>query len=381
MSFKLSLILLFAMQFLSVGVLGQEVVRLHLDKTTRTGPGQSIFCDKAYNCGLLPSEDRKQTTFGNDGMPMNIKREGKDFLITVDSNGRLGLSDEKAVRLSKDASSVVKIKKNVITRQFVYLPYEITHTYENENGRAFDSLVIRAHYLLRGTFRDRRCVMDIALNDIGADAKFDLSNGDRGTNLQIDRNKDGKFWGKGEFVSTNEIVELCGRNYIVSSLSYSRIVLKPTLLKLAQVGEKSIDFSIVLLNGSLLSPASQKGRAFILDFWASWCTPCVANLPHIKKLRDELKGSFDVFSINVDKYVRRKAAEKIIADNDLKTFSSIRGLGNVDPVWQTFGGGNQNRLNIPLYVLIDKDSIVRYSGNGGQDLVDLKAAVEKVIRP
>jgi thiol-disulfide isomerase/thioredoxin len=167
----------------------------------------------------------------------------------------------------------------------------------------------------------------------------------------------------------------------VSALSYFRIVFKPTSLKLARVGEKTIDFSIDLLDSSHLSPASLKGRAFILDFWASWCAPCVGSLPHIRKLRDELRGSADVFSINVDKSVRRKFAEKIIADYDLKTFTSIRGLGNVDPVWQTFGGGNQNRLNIPLYVLIDKDSIVRYSGNGGQGLVDLKAAVEKDIRP
>ena len=223
--------------------------------------------------------------------------------------------------------------------------------------------------------------MDLALNDIAAEGKFDLSNGDRGTNLQIDRNKDGRFWGRGEFVTTNEIVELCGRNYIVSALSYSQIVFKPTSLKLARVGEKTIEFSIDLTNGTRLSPASLKGKAFILDFWASWCPPCVGNLPHIKKLRDELKGSTDVFSINVDKSLRRSLAEKIIRDNDLVSFSSVRGHGEDDPVWRSFGGANQNHLAIPLYVLVDKDGVVRYSGNGGPDLVDLKAAVDKVIHP
>ena len=109
----------------------------------------------------------------------------------------------------------------------------------------------------------------------------------------------------------------------------------------------------------------------LVDFWASWCAPCVGSLPDIKKLRDELKGSADVFSINVDKSERRSLAENIIRDNDLGAFSSIRGRGEDDPVWRSFGGANQNHLAIPLYVLIDKDGVVRYSGNGGQDLVDL----------
>ncbi len=379
MTIKLSLILVFATAFMAVGISGQTVVGLHVDPLTPTGPGHVLFCDPAYNCGLFSNEDRKQSTFGANSMPMSVERNGKDFLFAVDTNGRRGLGDEKKLRLTYNGSSIVKIEKRVTPQQRIYLPYEITHSYENEKGKSIDSIFMRAHYILRGTFRYRGCVMDLALNDIAAEGKFDLASGDRGTNLQIDRNKDGKFWGKGEFVTTNEIVDLCGRNYIVSALSYSRIVFTPTSLKLARVGEKTVDFSINLSNGTRLSPASLKGRAFIFDFWASWCAPCVANLPHIKKLRDELGGAADVFSINVDKSKRRSLAENIVRDNDLAAFSSIRGQGEEDPVWRSFGGANQNHLAIPLYVLIDKDGIIQYSGNGGKDLADLKAAVEKVI--
>jgi thiol-disulfide isomerase/thioredoxin len=367
------------MQVLSIDLWGQTPVGLRIDTTTPTGPRQGIFCDQAYNCGLLPNQDWKYATFGKHKMPMSIEREGNDLLITIDSNGNFDLKDEKKVRLSKNGGSVVKIKKRVTTRRIISLPYEIIHTTENENGKDFDSLSIRAHYVLLGTFRKSRCVMEIALNDISAEGIFNLSNGDRGTNLQIDRNRDGKFWGKGEFISTNEIIELCGRNYTVSFLSFSRIVFRPTSLKLAKVGEKSVDFSIKLLNGSLFTPDSMKGRAFILDFWASWCEPCVDNLPKIKKLRDELISSVDVFSINVDKPVRRRLAEQIIKTHDLMAFSSIRGLGDDDPIWKAFGGANQNHLAIPLYVLIDKEGIIRYSGNGGLDLADLKAAIDTVF--
>lgn len=381
MNIKLSLKLILAVPVFVIGVSGQIIVGLRLDESTPTSVGKLLFCDAAFKCGLFPSENRKRTTYRDKSSAISVERDGKDFLITVDANGRHGLNDEKKMRLANNGSLIVKIEKQVAPGQRIYLPYEITHAFENEKGNPFDQLFMRAHYILRGKFRDRGCVMDMALSDFDANGKFNLSNGDRGTNLQIDRNKDGKFWGKGEFVSTNEIVELCGRNYLVSALSYSRIIFKPTSLKLARVGEKTIDFSIDLKNGTHLSPASLKGRAYILDFWASWCQPCVSNLPHIRKLRDEFKGSADIFTINVDKPARHDLAERIIKEKDLADFTSIRGLGSVDPIWQGFGGGNQNHLGIPLYVLVDKDGIVKYLGNGGEDLVELKAVADKFIRP
>jgi thiol-disulfide isomerase/thioredoxin len=353
---------------------GQVVVRLRLDTTTPTGVEHGLFCSPDYDCGIHSNEASKQGTFGHSTTPIGVERDGIDFIFTV----RKGLVGEKKTRIPNGRSVIVTLAKRVAPGRYVRLPYEVTHSREESKGQFVDSFSMRAHYVVRGTFDDHGCSMDIALNDIRAEGKFDLSNADAGTNLQIDRNRDGKFGGRGEFAKTSEVVELCGHNYLVSALSFSRIIFRRTSITLARVGEKAPDFSLSLLSGASVSQRSEQGHAYVLDFWASWCAPCVASLPHVKELREHGNGRIDVYSINVDKASARKSAIAIVAKNELNAFTSVRGLGDQDNVWQMFGGGNQNHLVIPLYVLIDKDSVVRYIGNGGEGLVDLKNALEKI---
>jgi thiol-disulfide isomerase/thioredoxin len=209
--------------------------------------------------------------------------------------------------------------------------------------------------------------------------KFELTDSAGGTNFQIDANNDGKFWGKAEFHSTNEIVTLCGQNYLVSGLNNDRAEFTRTDLKLAKVDDPVPAFSFTLLDGRPVTDAALKGEVYVLDFWASWCIPCVKNLPHIVEFRDQNKDLVRVYSVNVDTARKRTSASEIIQKYGLAEFSTIRGLGDADPFWKTFGGANLNRLSIPLYVLVDKDGVVRYADNGGEGLIKLKQSIDKLL--
>jgi hypothetical protein len=55
---------------------------------------------------------------------------------------------------------------------------------------------------------------------------------------------------------------------------------------------------------------------------------------------------------------------------------SAKGLA--DPVWMMFQSIEARSL--PLYVLIGRDGVVRYGGSGGEQLVDLRAAIEKLMQ-
>ena len=41
-------------------------------------------------------------------------------------------------------------------------------------------------------------------------------------------------------------------------------------------------------------------RPFLVDFWATWCAPCLAIAPHVEKIADEMVGRVAVGKVNVD---------------------------------------------------------------------------------
>lgn len=71
-------------------------------------------------------------------------------------------------------------------------------------------------------------------------------------------------------------------------------------------GEPAPLFSGYDLNSNRqINLADFRGKVILLDFWASWCTPCLESLPAYDRLRAELgTEDFDVISINVDENIQ-----------------------------------------------------------------------------
>jgi thiol-disulfide isomerase/thioredoxin len=66
-------------------------------------------------------------------------------------------------------------------------------------------------------------------------------------------------------------------------------------------GTKFPDFSEADLNGQPLSVAKFKGKVVLIDFWATWCGPCIAELPNLKQAYEQYhpKG-FEIIGISLD---------------------------------------------------------------------------------
>jgi peroxiredoxin len=78
-------------------------------------------------------------------------------------------------------------------------------------------------------------------------------------------------------------------------------------------GEKIPDFSLKTLDGKTVDRDSLKGRATVLSFWASWCEPCIRELPSLERLNSILEGKgARVVSIGIDDSAvnLRKSAEQ-----------------------------------------------------------------------
>jgi len=67
-----------------------------------------------------------------------------------------------------------------------------------------------------------------------------------------------------------------------------------------ELGEKVPDVDIALIGekAESLSLASLQGKVVLLDFWATWCRPCVASMPHLDSLQAAFEGKFQVVAVS-----------------------------------------------------------------------------------
>jgi thiol-disulfide isomerase/thioredoxin len=112
----------------------------------------------------------------------------------------------------------------------------------------------------------------------------------------------------------------------------------------------SID--IQTADGKAINLQQLKGKVVFINFWATWCPPCLAELPSINKLYRKVKDNPNIVFITVD-----------IDNNLAKSSQFIRDKGYSFSVYGGDGNGNLAKLNedgIPVTLVIDKQGNIVY---------------------
>lgn len=126
------------------------------------------------------------------------------------------------------------------------------------------------------------------------------------------------------------------------------------------VGFKAPDFSVVDADGNKLSLSSLKGHIVVLDFWASWCAPCRAELPNVEKIaKDYANKGVIVIGIDID---RNEGAFKGAVSYFGLTYRQVFD-GPDDKV-----SGLYRVSGIPMTYLIDREGVIRGKSLRGDDL-------------
>jgi cytochrome c biogenesis protein CcmG, thiol:disulfide interchange protein DsbE len=71
--------------------------------------------------------------------------------------------------------------------------------------------------------------------------------------------------------------------------------------RLVEAGDKAPGFSIVTDSGRKVTPADFGGKVLVLNFWATWCQPCVEEVPSLNRFAEQVRGDgVVVLGISVD---------------------------------------------------------------------------------
>lgn len=130
------------------------------------------------------------------------------------------------------------------------------------------------------------------------------------------------------------------------------------------------------LDGTKLSlPKDLAGKVVVVDFWASWCPPCRATAPDMKKTYDKYKEKgVEFVGISLDRANGKEAAEKFIKEKNLDWIQTFSGKFWEDPTARKY-----SIEGIPSVWVIGKDGKVIIDGVTGDSLEDIHANLEKAI--
>jgi len=151
---------------------------------------------------------------------------------------------------------------------------------------------------------------------------------------------------------------------LLALLSLGGLLAAPTVTAL-EAGDPAPAFALPSLTGEgTVELARHRGKLVYLDFWASWCAPCLTAIPEIEKLRQEFPADrFQVIAVNLDRKTRK--ALRFLEKNPIGYPSASDPEGRLPT---RFGVDT-----MPTSYLIDGDGVIRLVHRGfkrgdGEDL-------------
>lgn len=178
--------------------------------------------------------------------------------------------------------------------------------------------------------------------------------------LQIDRNRDGKLSRNFESLSIGEPFNFTGTTYELK-LDKGSLVLAEAEEAIPQlplppdlrIGKPALEFTAKTMAGDEINfPKSYAGKLVMLDFWATWCGPCIREIPNMKVAYESWhdKG-FEILGISFDRENMEEKLLEFLEEKELPWAQIYEGKG-----WDTTLGDMHDVSGIPFVLLVDGDS-------------------------
>jgi len=164
---------------------------------------------------------------------------------------------------------------------------------------------------------------------------------------------------------------LIGLGLFILTIFVLFLVAGPLFSQNGLIGKPAPDFTVTSLDGKTISLDSLKGKVIILNFWATWCPPCRAEIPEfVQFYRDFKKKGVVIIGLGVNdsdaslqKFSKKNQINYPVANDKRNRVSSLYG----------------RIRSIPTTFVIDVKGIIRDIRIGGIDKKELSKMVEPYL--
>lgn len=158
--------------------------------------------------------------------------------------------------------------------------------------------------------------------------------------------------------------------FLVAVIVFVNFFGKKNFTSGAAQGEMLSDFSITCIDGNAFNLSEQKGKVVVINLWATWCIPCVDELPNFEKISEEFSGEVSVIAIH-SMPVTTDVADWL-SDYSYTIPFAVDEDGNISELL------NASTV-LPQTIVIDREGIVAYNKSGSLTYEELHDIVSGAL--
>jgi thiol-disulfide isomerase/thioredoxin len=161
--------------------------------------------------------------------------------------------------------------------------------------------------------------------------------------------------------------------YFCNKTEMTQFLQDPEAFMPAPLPRPAPNFSLATPSGEKVTQEALKGKLVLVDFWATWCVPCVKSMPEVQQRADKYKGKgLVVLGIAIDETGAKKVTPFLAKSKTKYTYPMLLDTGTV---WQQWGA-----KIIPTLILV-KDGQVIAQWTGKASFSDVDRVIEANLVP
>jgi thiol-disulfide isomerase/thioredoxin len=307
--------------------------------------------------------------------------DGADARLFVDTNGNGDLSDDPAPEWksrtykTQDGKEFTQYMGGADLQTMIGAKPENLHINayrfdKNDTGRAQlkNTMFYYRDYAFEGDVSLGGKTYKALLSDEMTTGDFrgvePQGDGGSGVKLFVDVNGNGKYDTRGESFDIRAPFNIGGTTYEIKDMASTGDTFKivksdKQVDAIATPPDHSVGRKITAFDGksmdgkSIKFPGDYKGKVVMLDFWATWCGPCMMEVPNLVKVYNQYHGhGFEILGITFDNANADDKIKDVMKDKGMTWTQIYEGKG-----WKTHIGSDMYAINsIPTAFLVDGDT-------------------------